>query len=241
MKKTALLTFIFTALAINTFAVDISLSAGGGTLLGYTFTRYDLEGGSTASSQHMDRFDYGVFLFFDATYAEFSVMYKGGSSTYNEKMVSGDVSLSSGRGRGSESNFVISLHGKYPLTVNEKMTWFPMLGIEYQITLTQRRQPYGDFVYDRSKGHLVEDRDKNDNPYPLSAWNSFWINVGAGLDYNLSDSLFLRGEFLFGFRLQTDYERGALEVVKKQFGISNPKLSGLTGSPQLKVAIGYRL
>jgi len=36
----------------------------------------------------------------------------------------------------------------------------------------------------------------------------------AGLDYNITGSLFLRGELIFGFRLPTDYEKGALEVVQ---------------------------
>jgi hypothetical protein len=41
----------------NAVAVDFSLSAGGGGLLGYTFTRYTLEGGNVTSTQSMDRLD----------------------------------------------------------------------------------------------------------------------------------------------------------------------------------------
>jgi hypothetical protein len=64
--------------------------------------------------------------------------------------------------------------------------------------------------------------------------------LGAGLDYYLIGNIFLRSELLFGFRLQTVYEKGALEAVKKQMHISDPKLAGLTGSPALKVCVGYR-
>jgi len=245
MKKFVLT--LFTALFLvslpkTIFAFDLSFSTGGGGLLGYTFTRYTLEGGSVKSKQSMDRFNYAGFVFFDATYAEFSVMTQGGNNSYNENMIYSTVSLADSKGTGTEASLGFSLLGKYPFTVNKKITWFPMLGIEYQIALIQRRRPSGDFVYNRSKGLLPEDRDKNDNPYPLSVWNSFWIDVGAGLDYNLSNSLFLRGEALFGFRLPTRYEMGALEVVRKPpMNVSNPKLTGLTGGPNIKIAIGYRL
>jgi hypothetical protein len=231
----------FVSLPKNVYAVDFSMSAGGGGLLGYTFTRYNLEGGKITSSQSMDRLDHGGFLFFDATYAEFSALIQGGNNRYKENMIYSVASFANGEGTGSELSLGFSLLGKYPFSLNEKISWFPMFGVEYQIALIQKRQPKGDLVYDRSKGKLAEDRDKNDKPYPLSAWNAFWIDVGAGLDYNITGALFLRGELLFGFRLPTEYELGALEVVKKPpMNVSNPKLAGLTGSPALKLGVGYR-
>ena len=227
---------MFFALTVNCLAADFSLSAGGGGLAGYTFTRYSLEGGSVKSVQSMDRFDYGGFLFFDATYAEFSLMCKGGNYTYSEKVAD---SLVNSKGTGSETSIGFSLLGKYPLSLNNKITWFPMFGIDYQIALTQIRQPDGNISYDRSKGELASDRDVDDKPYPLSAWNSLWIEIGAGLDFSINGPLFLRSEFLFGFRLPTVYEMGALEFAKMQMNMDNPKLGGLTGNPSLKVAIGY--
>jgi hypothetical protein len=233
--------FLLVFLPKNAIAIDLSLSAGGGGLLGYTFTRYTLEGGNIISTQNMDRLDYGGFLFFDATYAEFSVIIQGGNSAYRENMIYSVASFADSKGTGSETSLGFSLLGKYPFLINEKISLFPMFGIGYQIALIQKRQPEGDLVYDRSKGMLPEDRDKNDKPYPLSAWNSFWIDVGAGLDCNIFKTLFLRGELLFGFRLPTSYELGALEVVKNPpMNVSNPKLAGLTGGPSLKFGIGYR-
>ena len=240
MKKIVLLLFLLTVLSINIFAVDISLSFGAGGLAGYTFTRYTLEGGSVTSSQSMDRFDYAGLLFFDATYGEVSVMIQGGRNSYSENMIYEVASLADGKGTGAETSLGFSLLGKYPFRINERISWFPMLGVEYQIALMQRRQPEGDLVYDRSKGHLAEDRDKDDNAYPLSAWNSWWIDVGAGLDYFITEKLFLRGELLFGFRLPTSYEMSALEVVKNPpMNADNPRLAGLTGGPSLKIAAGY--
>ena len=240
MKK-ILLSAALISISIYVFGADFSLSAGGGGLFGYTFTRYTLEGGSVKSEQTMDRVNYAGFLFFDATYAEFSVLIQGGDSIYSENMIYTTASLADSKGKGYETSLGFSLLGKYPISINEKFSWFPLLGIEYQIALIQRRQPDGGIVHDRTKGNTAADRDKKNNPYPLSAWNSLWINIGAGLDYNITGSLFMRGEFLFGFRLPTNYEMGALEVVKNPpMNAKNPKLAGLTGSPALKLGIGYR-
>jgi len=246
--KNILLYILLLILPIAVFAADFSLSAGGGGLIGYTFTRYTLEGkntggGNVKSAQNMDRFNYGGFLFFDATYAVLSVMYQSGNSEYNENMILSDMSLTDGTGKGFETSINLSLMGKYPFKLNEKLSLFPMLGLEYQIALKQIRAPTGrgGIEYDRTKGSLIEDRDKNNKPYPISAWNALWINIGGGGDFSLTNKLFLRGEFIFGFRLPTDYEMGALEVVKNPpMNVINPRLAGLTGTPAFKLGLGYR-
>jgi hypothetical protein len=135
----------------------------------------------------------------------------------------------------------ISLLGKYPFSLNEKWSVFPLLGAEFLIALVERRQPDGDRVYDRTDGSLPSDMGKDENPYPLSAWNSLLIKIGAGADYTLTQSLFLRGEFLYNIRLQTGYETGAVEMVKAVLKVPSPKLSGLTSGPSIRIALGYRL
>jgi hypothetical protein len=241
MMKKVLFTVLIVFTAINVFGADFSLSAGGGGLVGYTFTRYTLQGGENLKSeQSMDRFNYAGFLFFDAHYVEFSVLIQGGNGAYSEKMSFSSSSLSDGSGTGYETSLGFSLMGKYPFSINEKLTWFPLLGLEYHIALIQRRKPEDYPLYDRQNGSLGVDRDKNDKSYPLSAWNSLWINIGAGLDHNIYGPLFLRYELLFGFRLPTVYETGALELVKDQMDVENPSLSGLTGGPSLKIGLGYR-
>ena len=243
MKKTALVLFLLIT-AKGIFAADFSLSAGGGGLFGYTFTRYTLEGtaldGNLRSIQTMDRINYGGFLFFDATYGVLSVIFQGGSSFYAEDLMIAGNSEMSGNGRGEEISLGISLMGKYPFSINGRVTWFPMLGVEYHFALRQWRQPEGEFTVDRTTGSLPEDLDKNGNPYPLSAWNSWWINIGAGFDFYIVGPLFLRSEFIFGFRLPTRYEMGALDLVRDQFTASNIRLAGLTGSPNFRIGLGYR-
>ncbi|MDR1319303.1 MAG: hypothetical protein LBJ90_06730 [Treponema sp.] len=254
MKK-KLASFVFAAvLAAGLAAEDFSLSAGVEALLGYTFTRYTLESegsmsagdpGDIKSLQSMDRFNYGGGLFFDATYAEFTILLQGGQNSYGETMdfkprgkpwagVSNDL------GTGTETLLGFTLLGKYPFAVTEKLSLFPLVGIEYQVALREWRKPKGDKVYDRTGGILAADMDKNGDPYPLSAWNSFWIDIGAGVDYYIWGPFFLRAEVLFGFRLMTEYETGALEMTKAQFNSPDPKLVGLTGGPNVRISAGYK-
>ncbi|MDR0709635.1 MAG: hypothetical protein LBF77_06185 [Spirochaetaceae bacterium] len=227
--------------------MDISLSAGGGALLGYTFTRYTLEGTdsrggeSVKSVQSMDRFDFGGFVFLDASYVEAAVSLQSGLGGYRETTDYDSERLSDDKGTGYETILGLSLAGKYPITLNDRWLLFPVVGVEYLIALVERRQPEGDKVYDRPGGGLGgSDRDKDGKPYPLSAWNSLLIKIGAGADYTLTRFLFLRGEFFYGFRLQTEYETGALEMVKDMFHIPSPKFYGLTSGPSLRIALGYR-
>ena len=255
MKKQLFPVLFLAVISAGAYAIEIPLSAGAGGLAGYTFTRYTLECESSASDgntqilskQSMDRFNYGGYMFFDAFYGVFQVALQGGYNSWAETMDnkpknSSWSSLANDAGTGSEVNIGVSLLGKYPFTINDTISWFPMLGVEYQFALVEWRRPEGDRVYDRTKGELMADLDKNSEPYPLSAWNSLWVHIGAGLDYEIAGPFYLRGEAMFGFRLQTPYETGALEMTKKQFNVaSQPKLGGLTGGPNFKIGLGYRL
>jgi hypothetical protein len=247
MLKRTVFFLAFCGVLGGVYALDFSMSAGGGALAGYTFTRYVLEGDnasgadSVKSVQSMDRFDYGGFVFVDATYAKAAVSLLNGMGGYRETMDYNSVSLTDDKGAGYETMLGISLLGKYPFSLNKKWSVFPLLGAEFLIALVERRQPDGDKVYDRTSGSLPSDTDKDGDPYPLSAWNSLFIKIGAGADYTLTQSLFLRGEFLYNVRLQTGYETGAVEMVKVMLNVPSPKLSGLTSGPSIRIALGYRL
>jgi opacity protein-like surface antigen len=255
MKKIVSIMFCTTLLAAGLYGQIFPLSAGAGGLIGYTFTRYTMTAngsldpvidGNIELNQTMDRFNYGGFLFFDATYGEFAVSIRGGQNAYGEIM---DQRLEGGswatvtddRGTGSEVMIGFSLLGKYPFRVNEKITWFPLIGVEYQMALLEQRTPDGDTPHDRTAGELDADLDKDGNSYALKAWNTFTIDLGAGFDYQITGRIFLRNELLFSFRLKTPYETGALEMSKAKFRASDVSLVGLTGGPTLRTSVGYRL
>ncbi|MDR0388040.1 MAG: autotransporter outer membrane beta-barrel domain-containing protein [Treponema sp.] len=244
---------VFAVLPVLTsFGADFSLSPGGGVFLGGLFTRYSLTAqGAVAgipvdidSRQEMNQLNYGVYLFFDATWAEFGVGIQRGTGTYMEDMSAdssqqGTVFESTGNGDSTETMVGLSLLGKYPFRLNRQFTVFPLVGVEYQIALLEYRDPEKFKEYDRTDG--IRESDSNGEAYNLSAWNSLFVDIGAGLDFRFTSRLFLRAEFLYAFRLMTPYEVDALEKVKNLAGASDPKLAGLTSGPVLRVGFGYTL
>jgi opacity protein-like surface antigen len=262
LHKESTMKKIFTAILFSlvpltaSFGVDFSLSAGGGGFLGGLFTRYTLTTPGTiklenlevpvdvASIQKINQISYGGYLFFDATWVEFSIAVHGGTNTWGEdySAVSTDDGVkrsdSKKKGTGSEVMLDFTLLGKYPFRVNEQITLFPLVGIEYQIALAEYRKEGNLRQYSRT--NVLWERDSNGNAYQLSAWNSLLIDIGAGLDFTFYPRLFLRTEFLYGFRLQTPYEVDALEMLKSQVNAPSPKLTGLTSGPTLRLSLGYR-
>jgi opacity protein-like surface antigen len=234
---------------------EFRLSAGGGLTLGGIFTRYTLKADETTPrfgytnltmKQQSNQFNAGGYLFFDAAYAEFSVDLVRGFNSYRESMkaksrgVMTDVLLA---GTGSELTLGFTLLGKYPFRMGKGFLLYPLAGIEYQMALVEKRRPKGDSEYDRQDGGVEEFNPSGD--YTLSMWNSFYIDIGAGLDVALSAPLYLRAELLYGFRLKTAYEKAAIDFLREKYDISepsltgNPKMIGVTSGPELRVALGY--
>jgi opacity protein-like surface antigen len=258
MIKHIYILIVFALLPVSaSFGADFSLSAGGGGFLGGLFTRYTLsadgEIGKPAdilSTQKIDQLNYGAYLFIDATWVEFSFGFQGGNSVFDEEYsaTADGAVLQEDRtkGTGREAMLGFTLLGKYPFRLNDQFTLFPLAGVEYQIALLEFRQREkkdeydraGGIQYDRTDG--IQEYDSNGDAYKLSAWNSFLIDVGAGLDFAFYPGLFLRAELLYGFRLMTPYEVDALEKLKKQANAPDPKLAGLTSGPALKIGVGYR-
>ena len=239
MKKALTFSLVTAVLCGSVWGADFSLSTGAGGLIGGFFTRYTSSTSheSGKMTQNVNQFNYGGLVFFDATYGELAITIQGGANNYDEVMVEGNDFVER-TGDGWETMMGFSLLGKYPFTLTNRFKLFPLLGMEYQIALSERRRPDGGLIYDRTNGILEQDKDGN--AFDLSAWNSFWIHVGAGTDFTITGNLFFRGELLYSFRLMTAYENDGVEQTKVFLGDKDPKLSGLTSGPSLRLAIGYR-
>ena len=230
------------------FGGEFSLSAGAGGLLGGFFTRYTLSADGTKdgdrikidAGQESDQFNYGFFAFFDATYGVFGVFYQNGANTYKEtfEVLGVDDTGPPSTGKGWETVLGFSLLGRYPFSLNERLTVFPLLGVEYRIVLIQTRTQPDGWVYDRADG--LRERDKDGNAYRLKDWNSMWVDLGGGADFTLAGNFFIRGELLYGFRLMTPYEVKNLDMMKSMAGDPHPKLGGLTSGPSIRLCAGYR-
>jgi len=247
MRKNIYIIVLFFTGVINIFSLDFSLSAGGGGIMGGFFTRYTLdangiiEGASVKvhAGQDLNQFNYGFFLFLDGIYGVLGVSFQNGINNFHETAdISVMPSANNNSGKGWDTMIGISLLGKYPFSYNDRLTIFPMLGVEYQISLRQQRTQPDGWIYDRTDG--LREKDKNGNAYLLEDWNALWVNLGCGLDYELRDNLFFRSEFLYCIRTMTSYEIKNLDLMKKEAGDPNPKLGGLTSGPLFRISVGYR-
>jgi len=240
MKKTICAAVLVLA-AAAAFAEGFSLSAGGGAVLGGTFTRYTLEarGGGTAitATQSMNQFNYGLFAFFDATYGVLGLFWQNGANTFDDRIEGGggpDMS-----GNGWETVVGVSLLGRWPFRMNERLAVFPMLGIEYHVALNSRRTDEFGEVYDRTSG--FPEADRHGDPFLRSDFDSLFVKLGGGADINVRGDFFFRGELLYGFRLMTGYERKNLDMIRHLSGDSSPRLGGLTSGPSVRLSAGLRL
>jgi hypothetical protein len=247
MKKRICAILLATAGTATVFGGDFSLSAGVGGILGGIFTRYTLSADGTVDGERiqvnaiseMDQFNNGYYIFLDATYGEFSVLYQNGANTYTETFeILGMESTPPASGYGRETVLGFSLLGKYPVSLNKRFIVFPLLGLEYQIVLRETRTQPDGWEYDRADG--LREKDKDGNAYLLQDWNSLWVNLGGGADFYVLGNFSVRAELLYGFRLMTPYEVKNLEMMKSMAGDPNPKLGGLTSGPQLRLSAGYR-
>ena len=248
MKQQICIVFLVLTVTAAVFGKDFSISVGGGGLLGGFFTRYSLaadgivEGAQVKidAAQEMNQFNYGLYAFFDMYYGVFSVLLRNGINNFNE---TADVSALRNNvdqtGKGWDSALGLCILGKYPFNLNKKISVFPMLGLEYQIALKQKRTQADGWVYNRNDG--LREKDKDGNAYQTDDWNAFWVKLGGGMDFMLPANFFIRIELLYDFRLMTPYESKNLDLMKAQAGDPDPKLKGLTSGPSLRIGAGRRL
>jgi outer membrane protein W len=113
--------------------------------------------------------------------------------------------------------------GKFPVSAGSGVTVFPLAGIDYQIFLS------GD-----ADGFTIK-RDDMSGDYE-DLYDAFSIVVGAGLDYNITQKLYLRGEVLVNFKMESNSDK-ALKKLAKDFDGS---LSLFTFGPRVSIGVGYR-
>jgi hypothetical protein len=211
MAKKIVVGLLLVALVCGTtFAVDFGLSAGLGGALDLRLQKIKSDGEDTKRGQNVTSF--GVFAFFDATYAEVDLdLLFGGAKVDGEKV-------------GNLTYFGFSVLGKYPIELGS-VVLFPLVGVDYQMALSMKP----DGVDESIKRSDFDDAMKG-------SLDSFAIAAGVGADFPLSDLLFIRGEFLWNFRLLSKDESD----LKKAMKDLDVKLTNFTSGPRLKVAVGFK-
>ncbi|MDR3324720.1 MAG: hypothetical protein LBS82_01840 [Spirochaetaceae bacterium] len=185
-------------------------SAGVGAYLTGDFGGgYEYTSGSTTRTTKMPYFG-GGFLFLDATYAELSFGFFGGGGTTTSERTGRDATTTDF----SVTGLDIGLLGKYPIALGS-LTVFPIFGINYRV-----------IVGAKTAGYEV------DKPGDFSA---FWFKFGGGLDYAITNNVYLRGDLLYGIRLANKVENDAID------GRGDDAKTRLGHGIDVKVAVGYKL
>jgi len=209
--KKGLLVLVLAALVTGvSFALpNFKLSAGIGGFGGISTSQdiYFKGGGGYG----LGSINVGGYAFFDATYLELSLGVSGGPNYLSlwDSSNSGDIP----RYDLSKTNFSIGLLVKYPFKTTEKLSLFPLLGINYMLAF------------------LVEgEGEKYDEPNDFS---EFWLEIGAGMDYSFTQNIYLRFTPLLGFRLPTKYEK---DLMERRDGYTERAAISVTA----RLAVGFR-
>jgi hypothetical protein len=208
------------------FAADFSVSAGFGGDFGLVFTTMDtnipqpLKGQLEDVLGNIDQNRVGVFGFLDLTYFELNFGGKFYNFTYKES----GISI-----KETDSYFDLGLLLKYPFQITEKFALFPLLGFDYQILLKSKVSSGGLSVeIDRS--------DLSDNGYDETYYDRWVINLGIGMDFNITDWLFIRSEIQYGVNLNTKSQKDTIDLIES-YGYD---LFILNHGPSIKLALGFK-
>jgi hypothetical protein len=264
MKKGVLLAACAVLLTASMFAFDLSAGGGfqGGNLwvistfqdVAYT-TKPDSNGVFGDYTYGSDKVDIsnitdsvllGFDFFVDATYAEVDIGMVFNpvgrlSGPYGEGPPPGINST------GTDTYLNVSVLGKYPFKIGDKLTLFPLLGLDYQIFLAASNGQGG------SWGRYDEYKDKRDvkgEPDPgaiLAYFDNLWIKVGVGGDFALTDKLYHRQELLWGAGIREEllnrltYYNDKVAAVPEAPGGGGADLEGFAHGLSYKLAIGYKI
>ena len=226
MKKLGFL-FLFGIVTFSvTYAVDFNVSVGFGGDFGLGLTSFNTNIPEPVKSQIEDElknqnWNRGGFWFYvDLTYLELNL----GGKYYNFTLdqVGADY-------RETQSYFNIGLMGKYPFTINERISLFPFIGFDWQI-LTKVKMSQGSYSIEVDRSDLSDlDLDKN-------YFDRFVINFGLGADFFVWQGMYIRTILNYGINLHTKMQRDMIDQIN-DLGYD---ISVLNHGPSIKLAIGYR-
>jgi opacity protein-like surface antigen len=212
---------------------------------------------SVDMSHETPYFGGGAFIFLDATYAELSFGFFGGSgeskSTINMNL--GGFFAVPPETINTDMTYLgltVGLLLKYPVAIGDKLSVFPLFGIDYQIMLSVKDKDGNEGVSgvpDRLSGLIgaVIPDDETINSVINNIFDSksgdysaFWFKLGAGADYSFTDKVYLRLEALYGIRLLNDFEKNMDDMLGpyKILGVKTDERLGHGFSA--KAAVGYR-
>jgi len=171
----------------------------------------------------------GGFLFLDATYAELSLgLMSGVFSAPGVSTSKSDNSKSGASAGGFDSvlSMDIGLLGRYPIRV-AKITVSPLLGVGYNLVLSAKLDTGNDIRWG-------EDRYADG----AGDYSSIRIMLGAGADFDVTDRIFARAEYMAHYTFAPKAIAKVVEREVKDATRSKSKSGGIGGT--YTFAVGYR-
>jgi len=159
---------------------------------------------------------FGFYGFFDAKYVEASAGLHFGSVKAEYSISYPGYSFSDTYGEMEMTVLSLGLLGKYPFAIGDKIALFPAVGLEYYLGLSAK---------DKDSGESMDDPGD---------FSHLWFRFGGGIDFDLTEKLYLRGTVLFGIRTKMAYE----DDIKDLSGGLGDLATGF--GPAIKLAIGYK-
>jgi opacity protein-like surface antigen len=227
MKKKITMLLALIAISTAAFAQEKSpfrLSLGFGGSLDANFSTWFLDDSKPGDLHRYDSssLETAPYIFLDLKYAEIDLGLGIGTA--------GD--FKSGNPLSSDDNFpaqTISLRGgaylKYPFTLSKMFTLYPLLGAEYELFLSAKKED------ERDAKFPVSSSKQNANAMEALSTTSF--KAGVGLDTFFTDNIFLRTEMMYGIRLPSKFEQYQADIYENVE-------SNLFHGGDFKIAIGYR-
>jgi uncharacterized repeat protein (TIGR02543 family) len=199
---------------------EFKISAGGGAFL-VSGIGGGLTWGNSKENLAMPYTAGGAYIFLDAVYAEAFIGFLAGGG----KWQSGDATYQNDLPDMPRASVNIGAFAKYPIAAGT-VKMFPLLGLEYEASVS------GKLVYASGKEETFDGADGRPDAGVLSA---LWFRFGCGADFDLSQNLYLRAEFLYGLRTANAYEKSRAEE-EAGFGGNTRAGHGFT----LKAGAGVR-
>ncbi|MDR1587625.1 MAG: hypothetical protein LBS57_09230 [Treponema sp.] len=168
----------------------------------------------------------GFFVFFDAKYVEADL----GMSFFGITAANKDSqkALDDAKTTLSMTDFEIQILGKYPIALGNRLSIFPLLGVDFKIVLVQNTTIDGkEYAYE---DYALSTRGRD----PVEWLSTVWFKLGIGADIALTNRIYLRPEFLYGIGTNNKSQTDIMDKGTKTIdGIVNHGLDA-------RLALGYR-
>jgi opacity protein-like surface antigen len=183
------------------------------------------------------RFVGGAYAFFDATFAEFAVAYEGqkgkvtnikiGTTTnatsasvpYSSYPIVNRKATQNAPNQNITSHqIVLDLLGKYPFTLNDRFTLYPALGLSLRLPFAGNAQS------EHAQKQAI----------------GLGLKVGAGLDTNITQKIYLRTEVLYDYEIAADRNIHVKRLNNAAYKVTSSAKDNYNMGVQLRVGVGYR-